>query len=207
MKRIVKAPDVRRMEIIQAAEFLFEKKGYSKTPVESIIKKAGIAKGTFYYYFKSKEDILRALVEKTGTEIAAHFASIVDTANLSALDKLKLMFRGKEKTAKTKTEIMKVIHKPENRELQEQLNIYTIECVAPLIAKVLEQGHSEKIFQNKVSTESLQIMLAGSLFVLDSGLFTLNKDQRNQYLLSLQKMFEMIVGAKSGSLGFIAKEN
>ena len=72
MKRIVKNPDVRRLEILQAAENLFAKEGYVKTSVESIIKEAGIAKGTFYYYFKAKEDILEALVEQVAEKLEAH---------------------------------------------------------------------------------------------------------------------------------------
>ena len=64
MKRIVKAPEIRRQEIIEAAQRLFEKEGYSKTSIEAIIQEAGIAKGTFYYYFKSKQEILLLLLKE-----------------------------------------------------------------------------------------------------------------------------------------------
>src|SRR6476620_1807232 len=121
--RIVKKPDVRRLEILRVSEQLFEKEGYTKTSVEAIIKKVGIAKGTFYYYFKAKQDILEALVEQKGTEIEVYFNSIVERNNLPVLEKLKLMIKGPEKKKITSSSVMKIIHKPENRELQEKLNI------------------------------------------------------------------------------------
>ena len=205
-KRIVKDPDVRRLEIIHAAEELFTKKGYEKTSVEAIIKKAGIAKGTFYYYFKSKKEILEAIVEQISVSMAAYFTSIVEQSNLTAIQKFKRMIRGPEKKKLTSSSAMQIIHKPENRELQEKLNIQAIENIAPLIAKVLEQGKDEGVFTAAPSVELVQLILAGSQFVLDSGLFTWTAKKRIVYLKELQNLFEALVGIKSGTLGFISKE-
>ena len=147
MGRIVKKPDVRRLEIIQSAERLFEKEGYAKTSVESIIKNAGIAKGTFYYYFKAKKDVLEALVEQIGAEIAVHFNTIIQADHLTSVQKLKLMLTGAEKKKIISSPVMKIIHKPENRELQEKLNMYSVKVIAPLLGKVFEQGKQEDIFK------------------------------------------------------------
>ena len=54
MTRIIKEADERRNEILDAAETLITEKGYSKTTIIDILNQVGIAKGTFYYYFKSK---------------------------------------------------------------------------------------------------------------------------------------------------------
>jgi len=40
------------------------KKGYEKTAVSDIVKKAKVAQGTFYYYFKTKEDILDLITDR-----------------------------------------------------------------------------------------------------------------------------------------------
>ena len=53
--RIVKEHDERRNEIITTAEEFFLTKGFNKTTVNDILKRIGIAKGTFYHYFVSKE--------------------------------------------------------------------------------------------------------------------------------------------------------
>ena len=57
-------PENRRACILKAARCVFARQGYSKTVVDDIAGQAGIAKGTLYLYFKSKEDIfLAALME------------------------------------------------------------------------------------------------------------------------------------------------
>jgi AcrR family transcriptional regulator len=205
MKRVVKEAEVRRLEIIAAAKKLFEKNGYENTSVETIIREAGIAKGTFYYYFKAKKDVLKALVKHIGLEMETHFISIVELKDLTAIDKLKLMIRGDKKKKISKSSVMEILHKPENRELQEQLNIQCVELIAPLIAKVLEQGKREGVF-NAVPIESIQLILAGSQFILDSGLFNWTPKKRITFLKALQDMFELMLGAKAGSLSFISNE-
>src|SRR5579863_1939083 len=62
MKRIVKDPTVRKREIIKAAAKLFLTKEYEKTTLQDVMKYLGIAKGTIYHYFDSKEALLEAVV-------------------------------------------------------------------------------------------------------------------------------------------------
>jgi len=50
-------PDKKTL-IVKASELLFHRYGYSKTSLEDIAKEAGMSKGSIYYYFESKEDIL-----------------------------------------------------------------------------------------------------------------------------------------------------
>jgi len=56
-----KSPSKTREKLIRAAVELFAKKGFEKTTVDEIVAKAGVAKGTFYLYFKSKDDLIKEL--------------------------------------------------------------------------------------------------------------------------------------------------
>ena len=59
------ATEQRRCAILDAARTVFAKKGYADTAVEDIAVQAGIAKGTLYLYFRSKEQVyLAALLEE-----------------------------------------------------------------------------------------------------------------------------------------------
>jgi AcrR family transcriptional regulator len=205
-KRIVKNPDVRRAEILNVSEKLFKKEGYAKTSVESIIKNVGIAKGTFYYYFKTKEEILNALVEKISTDMQIYFKSIIEADNLAAIEKLKLILRGPQKKKITSSNALKIIHQPENRELQEKLNIETLKVIPPHIFRVFEKGKAEGVFTKAPSVEIIQIVLAGSQFVLDSGLFSWPPKKRKVFLNELQTLFELMVDVKPGKLNFISQE-
>ena len=63
MPRVVKDYDERYAEFLEAAQQLFFSKGYERTTVQEIIKMVGVAKGTFYYYFGSKQAVLEAVVQ------------------------------------------------------------------------------------------------------------------------------------------------
>ena len=68
-KRVTKSPDVRRQELMDAAVRVFSEKGISRTTVSDITDSAGVAKGTFYLYFDSKEQLLGALKERLVDDI------------------------------------------------------------------------------------------------------------------------------------------
>ena len=54
-----------RIRIVNAATELFIKQGYRKTSVDEIAKRASVAKGTIYLYFKTKSEImLQAIIEE-----------------------------------------------------------------------------------------------------------------------------------------------
>ncbi len=66
--------------LIQAAEKLFEYFGYQKTSISDITKEAGLGKGTFYYYFNSKEDILLEIVKEQSEWINKQVRKELDRA-------------------------------------------------------------------------------------------------------------------------------
>lgn len=62
-RRILLPPDERRRQLLEAATGVFASKGYRNASISDIIARAGVARGTFYLYFKSKEQIFLAIVE------------------------------------------------------------------------------------------------------------------------------------------------
>lgn len=70
-----------RAKILAAAEDAFGSMGYHQAGVSDITRMAGVAQGTFYTYFASKEDTLRELVRDMGLKVRAHLASEVKNAN------------------------------------------------------------------------------------------------------------------------------
>lgn len=80
--------EARRDQILKAAEACFTRKGYHRTTVDDIVAEAGLSKGAIYTYFRSKGDILAALVEfRTAQEMAA--IQNLFSPNDSTADKLK----------------------------------------------------------------------------------------------------------------------
>ena len=67
-----KPPETRREELMDAAERLFLRNGVGATTVEQITAAAAVAKGTFYLYFASKDDVRAALGERFAQRHLAH---------------------------------------------------------------------------------------------------------------------------------------
>ena len=74
-----KPPEERRDELMNAAQRLFLKQGVAQTAIEHITLGADVAKGTFYLYFSSKEDILAALGERFGQQLLVKIKTAVAT--------------------------------------------------------------------------------------------------------------------------------
>ena len=59
----------RKNEILDVAEALFNEKGYDGTSTNDILKKIGVARGTLYYHFESKEAILDGIIDRYNKKV------------------------------------------------------------------------------------------------------------------------------------------
>lgn len=202
-KRIVKDSEIRRAEILEAAGELFKNQGYVNTTVEAIIQQVGIAKGTFYYYFKSKEDILDALVHDLVEKLYEYCRKIASDPEMTAMEKMKEILRGKNKPSEQENELTETLHQPENRELHERINVETILKISPILAQVIEQGKKESVFKVENPLQTIQFLLAGSQFLLESGLFKWSEEEQMKHVISMQAIIERSLGAVPGSFSFI----
>lgn len=75
------AGEQRWEEIVEAAAKIFSQKGYEATSLQDIANTVGILKGSMYYYFKNKEDLLFELVQRA---LAAHAPSVVEEPEIAS---------------------------------------------------------------------------------------------------------------------------
>lgn len=64
--------------LLESAKMLFSQKGYYATSVEDIVESAGFSKGTFYFYFKSKEELFKSLVEEMNLNIVKRLENFLE---------------------------------------------------------------------------------------------------------------------------------
>lgn len=69
-----------RRRLIGAAEAELGEKGFHKASISSITQRAGVAQGTFYLYYRSKEEIFRALVEHMNRTMRRHLSAAIEHA-------------------------------------------------------------------------------------------------------------------------------
>ena len=80
-----------RQKISAAAKNLFSTHGYSQTTIDDIITAAGVTKGAFYHYFKSKEAVCSEIIDSVQSEYQNIFESLPKESN--PLEKLKAVIR------------------------------------------------------------------------------------------------------------------
>jgi AcrR family transcriptional regulator len=82
----------RRQEIVSAARKFFIANGFEKTAIGDIARELHIAHGLIYHYYKSKTELLYAVVDQIATEQLAQSFSIIEEFNGNALDCIQSLF-------------------------------------------------------------------------------------------------------------------
>ena len=86
----IKEGEVRKREILLAARELFVNKGYEQTSVNDILRVVDIAKGTFYYYFASKEEVLETIILDIVDEGAKKAERILQDKSIPLINRIML---------------------------------------------------------------------------------------------------------------------
>ena len=148
--RTVKRADDRVAEILDVAETLFYERGYDRTPISAIIGAIGIAKGTFYHHFGSKQELLDALVQRLSTRALELVRPQLTDENLSAVEKLRTAFSGlgewKTQRRRLFLPLMRALYKPENTALRLKGQRASLSLFAPTLEAIIAQGIDEGSF-------------------------------------------------------------
>ncbi|MBB2182927.1 TetR/AcrR family transcriptional regulator [Lachnospiraceae bacterium MD1] len=196
--RVIKEYDERRSEIIDTAEQLFETKGYDKCTVNDILKKVGIAKGTFYYYFKSKEEVMDAIVAKYTDIITSRAEAVLQKKDMSPEEKLMDLFMAMRIEEKANSVELDSLHKPENALFHQKVLSQTVTAMAPILEKLIKEGNEKKVWHSKYPLQYMQIFLAASLTLLDEGIFVMDEDSKHSIMEALFSMLEKMLELPEG---------
>jgi len=202
--RIVKEYEERRKEILETAERLFITKGYTKTTVNDILKEIGIAKGTFYHYFKSKEEVMDEIIMRIIKEDVAKAKVIVSNPNIPVLEKLfRVLIEQSPKSGDVKDKMIEQFHQPNNAEMHQKSLVQSIIHLSPVLTEVLEQGIEEGIFSTSYPQETIELLLSSAQVIFDDGLFQWKPEEMMRRAKAYIKMMEVSVGAKEGSFNYM----
>ena len=148
MARITKDPMVRMTEILDAAEELFYARGYHETAISDIVKSIGVAQGTFYYYFKSKDEILEALINRRISEFSHTLEQISVSSTLNPLEKLEKIIQTLLCAIRFKDGLLfGFLYDDRTLHLLDKLAQQGMKVLAPFWQKIFEEGIHQKAFQ------------------------------------------------------------
>ena len=187
--------ELRKKELTQIAYELFLTKGYENTSVDEIISKAGIAKGTYYYYFESKEQTLEEVINMIIDKCVLKAKQVLDT-DLPIEQKFLNVILSL-RVSPEEIEFQNVIHIPENIILHKKINDRIIKEAVPLLAKIVEEGIELGLFNCDNIEERIKMIL-----IMSNQLFD-DKEVDKKCISVFIDTVEKMLGAKSGTLSFI----
>jgi len=103
------ALEVRCAEILEAARQVFAKKGFSQATVDDIAEAAGVAKGTLYLYFRSKDEIYLAALKQGISTLHEETMRQVDES-ATAAQKIRAFIRARIEYFEKNREFFKIYH-------------------------------------------------------------------------------------------------
>lgn len=163
MARITKPVEERRQEIIDTAHTMFMNNGFDKTQMADISKKMNVAAGTIYHYFKSRTDLLYAVIDKIVDEKMKNQSKQQSNLHGSAFDRLKqiiLSFQNVEKL-----ENISFILGNDPALIQYYLTKLN-NSLSPFFGSLIEQGNADGSWKCEYPKETAIFILHGMAGVL-----------------------------------------
>lgn len=166
--RITKSAEERRAEILNVAQALIIANGYEQTTVAGIIDAIGVAKGTFYHHFRSKEEVMRAIVDRFNDEMAEQ-ASAAAALDLAPPAKLAAVIQAMAaKPGEPRGDFVDQLHAA-GAELHQRALTGGILRLTPILTRVVEEGIAAGHFATPYPRAVIEFLLAGTGLLLDGG--------------------------------------
>ena len=197
MARVVKAPEVRRQEIVASAIGLFAAKGYGATTVNDILDAVGIAKGTFYHHFRSKEAVMHAVVLQIAEQGVERAEAIAADTTLSPADRVLAIIASQRLTG-DHANLVSALHEAGNAEFHLLSHITSINHLTPIIGAVVREGTTEGVFDTPFPNEAVAILLTAASFLTDEG-FEGQTPDLDRLMPALLDAAERLFGADEGT--------
>ncbi|MDE5575765.1 MAG: TetR/AcrR family transcriptional regulator [Oscillospiraceae bacterium] len=185
----------RKQELLKIAYRLIISKGYEETSIDEIIAEAQIAKGTFYYHFKSKEEMLEALINMMITEQTERAKQVL-SAPLPIPQKTVAVITSLRPNSDEAT-IQDALNRKDNIAMHEKINRRIIDEAVPILSEVVAEGIAQGILDCDNINERVRMILIISSDMFNHASFT--SADIDVFIDTVEK----ILGAKKDTFGFI----
>ena len=177
---VKKSPEQWKKEILDAAQKLFLSKGYEETAVSDIMEAAGGAKGMFYRFFQSKEEVMHALGNRMFFENNP-FELIRERNDLNGLQKIRLLLtlnRSDDERNRLNMEAVGILKDPRilAAAVEENRRVLT-----PLWRALLEEGKKDGSVESEYTRELAELLPLVNFWLLPSVFPATEEELRHKY--------------------------
>ena len=193
----------KREIILDAAERLMMKTSQNDISVSLIAKEAGIGKGSIYYYFKSKEEIMYAVIDRGYRKALHEYFQCIDSS-LPAVEKIKMLFfcSIKKEFNDNQKNLFRMLHVNEDVILHNYIKHIAIAETAPILEKLLLQGIDEGTIRTDTPKETAEMIVAVLSFILDGTVFDNDAATYNK-LKIFARALNTCISAEDGVFDFL----
>ena len=200
----------KRDKILDALQELLKSRDMKNISVSDIAQKAGIGKGSIYYYFSSKDAILDALIEKNYKTPLETAKAMVKRTDLSPYQRMATIFIACQKSSK---EFLQHRSRMENTSLsksaQEQAYIhqkylkYLIAELKPSLTEIIKQEVADGIIDFTYTEELAEIVLIVLTVKLDNSIIPSTPEEIANCIRALIILLEKGTGTPPGALDYL----
>ncbi|KZS44007.1 TetR family transcriptional regulator [Paenibacillus glucanolyticus] len=198
--RVVKKSEDRKNEILDAVDELFGHKGFDGTSTNDILEKVGIARGTLYHHFKSKEDIMDALIDRYAVRLIDGAQEVAADKSIPIVERIIRVVMALNLSGGSSEQIMEHIHKPQNALMHQKIQKVIINGVPPILTEIIREGIQQGLFSTPFPYECMEMVVIYASTVFDDDLVVMTEKERSSRIVAFVCNVERLLGAESGSL-------
>jgi AcrR family transcriptional regulator len=154
--------EARRSQLLDAATSLFMTKGVATVSVDEIVRVAGSAKGTFYLYFATKDEVVNAVAERIVETVAQRAHAAMSNHDASPVERLLRLGAALSDVGDEpyERELIEILHRPENRAVHDRISEGSIARLGPMVAEVIADGIAAGSFRRQDPRHAAAFVLA-----------------------------------------------
>ena len=195
-----KEAEERKNEILDVADDLFGKKGFDGTSTNDILQEVGIARGTLYHHFKSKEEIMDALMERYSERLLGAAQEVAADKTIPLVDRIIRVVMSMNLSSGSSEEIMEHIHRPQNALMHQKIQKIIINGLTPILTEIICEGIEQGVFKTPYPYECMEMVVTYANTVFDDDMVQMTKQDRVTRIQAFIFNVERLLDVERGSL-------
>ena len=200
------AESIKSQKILDALQQLLEEKSIRHISVSEIAEKAGIGKGSIYYYYPSKDAIVDALIRRSYEQPLLTAKSLSSRTDISSFTRMAMLFQACRKSSvvfirqkhrsETSAQDLALLH-------QKYLN-YLVSELKPVLTEIISQGIACGEIHFDYPAALSEIALIVLAVKLDNSLVPSTPEEIEDTLKGLISLLEKGTGVPAGTLDYLS---
>lgn len=192
--------------ILDAMQTLMNDRDIQLITVDEIAREAGIGKGSIYYYFSSKSDILTALVERSYSAAIDEGRRLAEDDQMDVFTRLEILFKtclSASKELKRKENQSSLLQLQQSALIHQEFLSFLLRSLQPILSNVLAQGDAsgQLICPDPQSTARIVLSVLG--VALDNHLAPTSPEEIQNLLGTFAWIQEKSMDIPAGKLDFL----